>query len=133
LINEIGLSPVIFGGPEDRQVATRLVEGWGSGFVAAGSLDVRASAAAMEGMSGYLGNDTGTMHLAAAAGLPCIGLFAATDLPGRWTPYGGAHVELRTKPPCEGCRLSVCPYGNRCLNEITDEDIRRALRTVLEA
>jgi heptosyltransferase-3 len=133
MIKEMGLTPVVFGGPEDRAIGSRLVAAWGAGHVAAGALNLRTAAAAMEGMFGYLGNDTGTMHLAAAVGLRCIGLFAGVDLPGRWTPIGSGHHCLRSRPPCEGCRLPVCPFNNKCLRDISDTEVHGALRAIAEA
>jgi ADP-heptose:LPS heptosyltransferase len=118
LILEGGFLPVIFGGSEDRDVGERLVAGWGTGVVVAGRLTVRESAALMQGMCGYVGNDTGTMHLAAAAGLRCVGVFSAQDFPGRWDPYGSGHVVLRSCVPCEGCRLQMCDKGLKCLTSI---------------
>lgn len=130
LITELGVLPVIFGGPEDRALGERLVAGWGGGLVAAGHLGVREAAALMEGMAGYVGNDTGAMHLAAAAGLRCVGIFSAQDWPGRWVPYGQGHVLLRRRVPCEGCLQEVCDRDMACLNGIQVEDAMLACRRV---
>src|SRR5205085_2524024 len=107
---------------------------WGTGTSAAGLLDVRTAAAVLARCRLFVGNDTGTLHLAAAAGTPCVGVFAAQDWPGRWQPYGLGHTVLRRPVPCEGCRLTVCTReGMRCLREITVEDVLAACRATLPA
>lgn len=45
------------------------------------------------GASAYVGNDTGTTHLAAAVGAPVVALFQTTD-PVRWAPRGENVVTL---------------------------------------
>jgi ADP-heptose:LPS heptosyltransferase len=114
--------PVIFGGPEDRAVGERLLSAAGRGYNAAGALTLRGSVAALRRCALYLGNDTGTMHLAAAAGTPCVVLFSAREWPGMWLPYGVRHQILRTQIECEGCALVECTaHQNACLNAITAE------------
>jgi len=131
LIEEFSIEPVIFGGVTDLPLAERLVLHWGRGIVSTGDLGVRESAAAMEGMLFYVGNDCGTMHLAAAAGLTCVCIFSSQDWPGRWTPLGSGHVILRHRVPCEACRLAVCDRGLICLRAITVESVIEQCRHLL--
>ncbi|HEX4948621.1 MAG TPA: glycosyltransferase family 9 protein [Blastocatellia bacterium] len=133
LIEEWQVMPVIFGGKEDREVGDRLIGYWGTGLNAAGELNVRQAAAAMTHCVLYIGNDTGTMHLAATAGLPCVAIFAAVDWPGRWTPYGSNHMILRRSLPCEGCRLHVCTDQNmECLRQIKVVDVYAAAQKQMQ-
>ena len=39
----------------------------------------------------FLGHDSGPLHLAAAVGVPCIGLFGSFNQPIRWHPRGHQH------------------------------------------
>jgi ADP-heptose:LPS heptosyltransferase len=132
LLKEFGLFPVIFGGALDRERGERLIAYWGGGANAAGSLDVRTAAAALSCCQLYVGNDTGTMHMAAAVGTPCVATFSAQDWPGRWYPYGSGHIVLRQAVASEGCLLSVCDRDLQCLKLIEVEDVLNACRTVLE-
>jgi ADP-heptose:LPS heptosyltransferase len=72
----------------------------------------------MQGMRLYLGNDTGTMHLAVAAGLRCVAVFSARDWPGKWDPYGSGHHVLRVDVSCAGCKLVTCDRQMECLTGI---------------
>jgi ADP-heptose:LPS heptosyltransferase len=123
LIEKENIFPVIFGGNEDREKGNRLLKIWGKGANAAGELNIRQAAAALEKCALYLGNDTGTMHLAASVGTPCIAIFSAIDLIGRWNPYGAGHVIFRERVECEGCHSPVCKFANECLTNIKTEDV----------
>jgi heptosyltransferase-3 len=131
LLNEAGLFPVIFGGAEDRERGERLIALWGNGANAAGSLNVREGAAALSHCRLYVGNDTGTMHMAAAVGTPCVVTLSAQDWPGRWYPYGEGHIVLRRAVVSEGCMLSVCDRDLECLKLIEAEEVLQACRTIL--
>ena len=131
LIDNHRLFPVVVGGLEDREVAAKLLAAWGTGRCAAGELKVRESAALMAGARFYLGNDTGVMHLAAAVGVPCVGVFSARNPPGMWEPYGPGHQVLRFEVPCAGCRLEVCDKGLPCLLNISVEEVYAACRQAL--
>lgn len=133
LIKELGLSPVVVGGQEDRALAGDLLAHWGSGFCAAGEMGVRESAALMGSAAFYVGNDTGAMHLAAAVGTRCVGIFSAQDWPGRWGPYGEGHRVLRADVPCAGCMSADCPNDVVCLRKISVDEVFRACADVYSA
>jgi len=124
LIGEYDLWPVVFGGLEDRSLGQKLVQELGRGYVPAGVLGIRDSIAAMERCLLYIGNDTGTMHMAVASGIRCIALFSSRDFPGLWYPYGDDHIVLRSQIDCEGCKLERCiERKNECLNMIGVEEV----------
>lgn len=124
LIESQGITPVFFGGPEDRESADHLIEHLGRGLNACGELSLRGSARALQDCLFYLGNDTGTMHLAVAAGIKCVAIFSARDVPGKWYPYGEGHIVHRVAVDCEGCLLYECHEQNRkCLDAIQAEAI----------
>jgi heptosyltransferase III len=74
------------------------------------------------------------MHLAAMAGLPCVGLFSARDYPGLWEPYGEGHTILRKEISCAGCMLEICAEkANACLKLITVDEVMSATTELLRA
>lgn len=132
LINTFDLWPVIFGGQEDRQSAIRLVTEWGRGYVAAGKLNVRQSIAVLRSCVIFVGNDTGTMHMAAAANVRCVGIFTSRDYPGLWYPYGNGHIVLRTPIECEGCMLEACVRKKmKCIMSISVDRVYDACENIL--
>lgn len=134
LIDQWDIHPVVFGGSTEREMGDRLIQAWGRGSNAAGALSVRTAAALLETSQLYVGNDTGTTHLAAAAGLRCVVLMSAQDAPGKWDPYGPGHQVLRRNVSCEGCRLAECHQeGLRCLTEISVDEAYAACAPRLAA
>jgi len=123
---------VVFGGKEDRVIGEWLLEKWGRGYNAAGALTLRASAAALKRCALFLGNDTGTMHLAAAVGVPCVGIFSSREPPGLWFPQGDRHRVFRSEIECENCGLIECiERANECLKKIKVDEVFEACRELL--
>ncbi len=123
LIEKEDVFPIIFGGAEDKEKGNRLLGQWRRGANAAGILNIRQAAAALSRCRIYLGNDTGTMHLAASVGVPCVAIFSAIDWAGRWTPFGENHKTFRETVPCEGCLSSICKFQHECLKAIKKDAV----------
>jgi asparagine synthase (glutamine-hydrolysing) len=134
LIEEFDVWPVVFGGGEDRQAGQQLLERWERGYNAAGALDIRTAALALKRCMAYLGNDTGTMHLAAAVGVPCIAIFSSRERPGMWYPHGDDNVVFRSQIECEGCGLVRCVVrDNECLKRVEASDVVGAAKRIVGA
>jgi heptosyltransferase III len=83
---------LVVGAAEDSERAQQLSEVWTGVLVdACGRLTPRESAAAMRNAVVFIGHDSGPLHLAAAAGVNCIGLFGDFNQPKRWHPRGQHH------------------------------------------
>jgi ADP-heptose:LPS heptosyltransferase len=129
------LKIVIVGGTEDTQLGDRLCNSWGGnhGVNFAGKLSVMGSAALLKYTTLYIGNDTGTMHLAAMVGVPCVAIFSSRDYPGRWDPFGSNHTILRRDLDCSGCMLHTCvALNNACLDGISTVSVFNAVLKQLE-
>jgi asparagine synthase (glutamine-hydrolysing) len=132
LIDEFDVWPVVFGGREDREIGDRLIDNWGRGYNAAGALGLRPAAAALKRCALFLGNDTGTMHMAAAVGVPCVAVFSSRERPGVWFPHGDNHRVFRSQIDCEGCGLVECvERANECLKRISTDEVLEACREIL--
>ena len=80
-----------------------------------------------------LTNDTGTMHLAAALGVPVVALFGSTE-PSLTGPTGSGHRILRHHVPCSPCFKRECPFGHyQCLHGITVEKVTATVLDALQA
>jgi lipopolysaccharide heptosyltransferase III len=125
---------VLGGGAAEEQAAATLTATWGARSVNLVGLPIWDTAAVLERCSLYVGNDTGTMHLAASVGVPCVAIFSARDNPGRWEPSGSGHIVLRREVPCEGCVLADCVEHQKiCLTSIGVDEVVAAAVACLQA
>jgi ADP-heptose:LPS heptosyltransferase len=76
-----GAQAVILGGPgsAERAMAAPLLAALPGAIDLVGAVSLPEAAAVLQQAALFIGNDSGLMHLAAAAGAPTIGLFGPTD------------------------------------------------------
>ncbi len=75
-------------------------------------------------------NDSGAMHLAAAAGVSVTAVFGPTD--ERATrPLGDAHVVLTHDIWCRPCMLRECPLDHGCMRGVAPAKVLDAARRTL--
>jgi len=94
----------ILGGPGDqeRSMATPVLTALPQALDLVGKLDLPEVAAVMARAAIFIGNDSGLMHLAAAAGAPTLGLFGPTPS-DEYGPAGPkAQAVLADGPPGQG-------------------------------
>ena len=76
------------GADSDFENAQRMLDRWSGPTVnVCGKLSPRQSAATLEKSILFIGHDSGPLHLAAAVGVPAIGLFGNHMPPEKWHPY----------------------------------------------
>ena len=123
----------LIGAKEDSEVSDFAAEAWAGPKVnLCGELSPRESAAVFEHAHLFLGPDSGPMHLAGGAGVPCVIAFSARGLPGAWYPAGKQHRIVYHKVDCFGCNLETCVVEKRkCLTSITVEEMTSAVESVL--
>jgi ADP-heptose:LPS heptosyltransferase len=86
------LGLVFFGSADEWDRCERMAEVWkGSVINLCGALTPRQAGAALRLANLFVGHDSGTMHLAAAVGVPCVCMFGNYNVPRRWHPYGPRH------------------------------------------
>lgn len=100
---ELGLMPVLLGGPDDQEAALRIQQGAGSDLRnLTGRTGLGESLAVIEAASLLVGVDTGLTHMGIAFGHPTVALFGSTR------PYletGQAPARVLYNPlPCSPCR-----------------------------
>ena len=99
-----GAGIAILGGPGDqeRSMATPVLTALPQALDLVGKLDLPEVAAVLARAAMFIGNDSGLMHLAAAAGAPTLGLFGPTPS-DEYGPAGPkAQAVLADGPPGQG-------------------------------
>jgi ADP-heptose:LPS heptosyltransferase len=85
-------------GPVERAMAAPVLDALPGALDLVGNLDVPAAAAVLRRAALYLGNDSGLMHLGAAAGAPVVGVFGTTDA-REYAPAGPRAVAVEADGP----------------------------------
>jgi heptosyltransferase II len=119
LISESGADVIFFGTPNEKEIAAYIRSNMKSRTISlVGETSMRDLAALFGSCSVFIGNDSGAMHVAAAAGLPVIGIFGSTD-PEDTAPVTEQFTLIREAVSCSPCFLRRCPVDHRCMDRIT--------------
>jgi heptosyltransferase-2 len=123
LISESGADVIFFGTPNEKEIAARIRSTMKARAISlVGETSMRDLAALFASCSVFIGNDSGAMHVAAAAGLPVIGIFGSTDPEGT-APVTEQFMLIREAVPCSPCFLRRCPVDHRCMTRITVDSV----------
>ena len=128
LASRWGARCVLVGAPGERDRCVRVAAAsTGAPIVAAGETTVGELVALLGLCDGFAGNDSGAMHVAAALGIPTVGVFGSTD-PERTGPRGARVAVVRQPLACSPCLARTCRFGHyECLNAITVEAVEGQL------
>lgn len=94
-----------------------------------GDLDVLLGLIALS--AGYIGRDTGPMHLAAALRKPVIAVFGGGTWP-RFLPAVDPSVAIAVGAPCLGCGWTCHLPESYCIKEVPVAEVRRAIDEIEE-
>jgi len=103
-----GARVFVLGGPAERELSRRVAGDIPGAAAVAGDFSVLDTVELLRRAHLLVTNDTGTLHLGAAAGAPTVAVFSARDLAYKWFPEGPGVRVLRAQPPCAGCRRPAC-------------------------
>jgi heptosyltransferase-2 len=79
----------------------------------------------------FIGNDSGAMHVAAAVGLPVVGIFGPTDAEGT-APATPERFIVQNNVHCAPCFLRRCPIDHRCMEGVTVSMVESAAASWLD-
>ena len=120
---------VMVGSAGERRKCEEVAAASGEGaLIAAGETNVGELMALLSLCDGFAGNDSGSMHVAGALGIPTVGLYGSTD-PARTGPLGPKIKVLYRRIECSPCLQRTCRFGHYdCLRRIAPEEVVQALR-----
>jgi heptosyltransferase-2 len=124
---------VLVGAPGDREAAREIESALPDGVRAIdliGRTDLRLLVGVLSRCAAFVSNDSGAMHLAAAAGLPVTAIFGPTD--ERVTAPLGDNDLLVHQVFCRPCMLRECPIDHRCMKGITVDAVCASVTARLE-
>jgi len=98
----------------------------------AGRTDLAEAVAVLKTAEAFVGNDSGLMHLAAALGVPTVGVFGSSN-PDWTAPRGPWTTTVAAEGfPCRPCYRRRCDQPVFCLDEVPASQVLTALNGLLE-
>jgi heptosyltransferase II len=119
-LSDAGATCLLVGAAGDRDAGREIESGLPPGVRASnviGRTDLRLFAGLLASCHGFVSNDSGAMHLAAAAGVPVAAIFGPTD--ERVTAPLGNHDVIIHQVFCRPCMLRDCPIDHRCMRGVS--------------
>ncbi len=155
-LSNLGLNLLISGGPTSEEIAflNELVSHLPKNTInLAGNVSLGELAYIISRAELFIGPDTGVTHLAAATGIPVIGLYGPTN-PIKWSPWPSGYQQdsnpfqkvgsqrvnnitlLQGQGECVPCHLEGCDNHrlsrSRCLDSLAPEQVKIAITQALQ-
>ena len=136
-VARLGARAIVVAGPHDAPEADTLLRSAVAPVHRLPLLPLRQLAGVLSQCAAVVTNDAGPMHIAAALGVPTIGIFG----PGEeniWFPYDPAlgHRALRKDVPCHPCHLDFCNREGdgymECMKNLSVGEVFAALDSILK-
>ena len=120
---------LLLGSPQEAaitaEIATILQRRGGIDYYdLAGKTTIRELVATIAGLSLFITNDSGPMHIAGAFNIPTVAIFGPT-IAGQTSPWqhGGCQI-VNKQLPCAPCMQRSCPYGHHnCMEQISAAEV----------
>ncbi len=130
IVQETQCRPVIVGGAGDREALVSIQGVFKSGVVdLVGKCSLRETIALLKRCILFVGNDSGIMHLATAAGAPVVALFGPQS-PVKFGPWSKRAAVIYKKKECSPCKqkfFTECKPSIRmrppCMEAITVKEV----------
>lgn len=119
----------LYGAPNEREFGVQLSQMMGSlpHFNWVGKTNLTELIEHLRNCRLLVTNDTGTMHLAAALGVPTVSIFGSTE-PVLTGPLGTHHQIVRHHVECSPCFKRECPFGHyNCMTGISPGRVEREI------
>ena len=127
-----GVTCVLVGAAGDRDAGREIESALPPGVEVVdliGHTDLRALIGVLSRCAAFVSNDSGAMHLAAAAGVPVTAIFGPTN--EHATAPIGDHDVLVHPVFCRPCMLRDCPIDHRCMKGISAARVAERVRARL--
>jgi heptosyltransferase-2 len=130
---------LLVSGPADEEINQYIVQRTDQRVILVRETNLRRAVAILSHCRVFVSNDSGVMHLAAAAGVPVVALFGPTDW-WRLHPWSERHAVVSRELPCSPCfyyssRALQCAENTdyACIREIAVDEVLAAVNRLLDS
>jgi ADP-heptose:LPS heptosyltransferase/GT2 family glycosyltransferase len=124
LLDEKDFNIALIGGEDESEIAAKVLDRTdleGQVFNLLGKLGLEDLPKLLAKAALFVGNNSGPQHLAAALGIPTIGIHSGVVDAREWGPLGPNAVAVRREMSCSPCFIEQpkdCPRALVCLTEL---------------
>lgn len=123
---------IIFGSKNDENKVKKISDSVSAPLITiAGKYTLREAISVISKCDVFIGNDSGLLHTADAAGIPSIGIFGPTS-PETTSPPGELTETIYKSAECSPCSYRECPIDHKCMNGISVEEIHNKIVKIIE-
>lgn len=131
----IGGSVAIFGTPDETDICAQVLDLISKSEIEArdfgGKTNLREFIELAAGCRVFLTNDSGSMHIASALGIPTVTVFGATDHIATG-PTGDKARIVREPVDCSPCLKRECPIDHRCMTRVSADRVAQTAFELLK-
>lgn len=128
--SELGGTPVLLGGPAERDAVARIVALSEGAAVDGGVHGLTDFAAIVGRMDALVTGDTMALHIAIALGVPVVAIFGPTV--GTEIELYGRGRKVTSPAECAPCYRRVCDVVPSCMDAVSVDAVAEALTDALE-
>ncbi|CAM2068230.1 lipopolysaccharide heptosyltransferase II [Sulfidibacter corallicola] len=123
-LERTGGTVILLGVPAEAEVNTLIEETVADPGLRnlCGKTSLPESVALISVSDGFLSNDSGLMHVAAAFAKPQVAVFGPTDIAATF-PLNERARTVYHKVDCSPCFLRDCPIGHDCMKAVTPDEV----------
>lgn len=118
-----GLTPILMGSPEERELCEEIRNGNPKILNYAGSLTLFENIQLISQSQGVLCNDNGGQHLASLTEVPILSIFGPTSIEFGYRAWSYSGQVIQNKLPCSPCGPhghKQCPLGHhKCMKDLS--------------
>lgn len=131
LKEEVSGTILVFGTKTDSQAAAVIGQAAENVVDLTGKTALAAAMALIECCDLFVTNDSGLMHVAAAAGTPLVAIFGSTDAVATG-PFSKKAAVIQKDLPCIPCLKPECSRDFRCMEDISVEEVLASVKMLLQ-
>jgi ADP-heptose:LPS heptosyltransferase/GT2 family glycosyltransferase len=137
LVGALGARVILIGAADEAATAQSVLEHVSArdGIVSlVGKTGLADLPAVLRACGLYVGNNSGPKHLAAALGVPTLGVHSGVVDAREWGPVGPNAVAVRRRVHCGPCYIAsaaACPRAMACMTGLLPTDVYRACLRLL--